>query len=229
MAKKETVVEKKKRKKLAPPPEGIFVVAVNTLKFFENNPKKFTSKQFGRLLRSIKEEGILEPLMVNKLTNTVLNGNQRLKGAMQLGITEVKVQYMNVEEADEGYFVAIFNKTLADQDDDAMAVILKKYEEQSDLIKDFLADYEESVKKQMAGQTSEYEIVREIDESYNYVCFVTKKSVDHINIETFFNLSRVYDPHKSKLIGMGRIVDGEALNRLINLAVAQGYKNINEL
>lgn len=207
---------------------GIHTVKVNVLKFFENNPKKFTLKQFSRLLKSVKKEGILEPLTVNKKTMTVLNGNQRLKVAMQLGLTEVPVQYMDVEEKDEGYFVAIFNKTLAEQDDDAFRELLKKYEN-DDLIKDFLADYEQAKNKAMAGQTTEYEIVREIDESYNYVVFVTKKSVDHINIEKFFNLSRVYDPHKSKLIGMGRIVDGEALNKIINLAVSQGYKNINEL
>lgn len=224
MAKKET----KETKAKSVMTTVIEFVAVNTLKFFENNPKKFTSKQFGRLLRSIKAEGILEPLTVNKKTMTVLNGNQRLKCAMQLGMTEVPVRFITVDEKDEGYFIAIFNKTLAEQDDDAFRELLKKYED-NDLIKDFLADYEEAKNKAMAGATSEYEIVREIDESYNYVCFVTKKSVDHINIETFFNLSRVYDPHKSKLIGMGRIVDGEALNRLINLAVAQGYKNINEL
>ena len=209
-------------------PKGVQMLKVNSLKFFENNPKKFTSKQFGRLLKSIKKEGILEPLTVNKKTMTVLNGNQRLKAAMQLGILEVPVLYMNVDEKDEGYFVAIFNKTLAEQDDTAFRELLKKYEN-DDLIKDFLGDYDELVKKSMSGQTSEYEIVREIDESYNYVVFVTKKNVDHINVETFFNLSRVYDPHKSKLIGMGRIVDGNALNKLINLAVAQGYKNINEL
>lgn len=217
MAKKETVLSGEVQQ-----------VEVNTLKFFENNPKKFTSKQFGRLLRSVKAEGIVEALLVNKKTMTVLNGNQRLKVAMQLGLTTVPVIFRNYDEKDEGRIIAILNKTLAEQDDVAFRELLKKYEN-DDLIKDFLADYEEAVKKQMAGATSEYQIVKEIDESYNYVAFVTKKSVDHINIETFFNLSRVYDPHKSKLIGMGRIVDGSALNKLINLAVAQGYKNINEL
>lgn len=208
--------------------EGLHIAQVNTLKFFENNPKKFTSKQFGRLLKSIKKEGILEPITVNKKTMTVLNGNQRLKVAMQLGIKELQVRYLNVDPKDEGYFIAIFNKTLAEQDDDAFKELLKKYEN-DDLIKDFLADYESAVQKQMDGVTAEYQIVREIDESYNYVVFVTKKNVDHINIETFFNLARVYDPHKSKMIGMGRIIDGEALNRLISLASAQGYKNVNEL
>ena len=204
------------------------MVPVTSLKFFENNPKKFTSKQFGRLLKSIKAEGLLEPITVNKKTGTVLNGNQRLKAVMQLGMKEAPVLYMDVEEADEGRFVAIFNKTLAEQDDEAMRVLLKKYEN-DDLVKDFLSDYAEATKSAMAGATSEFEIVREVDESYDYITFVSKKTVDHLNITTFFNLGRVYDPHKSKLIGMGRVLDGQALLKLIELANRHGIKNVHEI
>lgn len=225
MSKKETKVADVLKKKVA---SVMKIVAVNTLKFFENNPKKFTSKQFGRLLRNVKSEGIIQPLTVNKRTMTVLDGNQRLKVAMQLGIQEVEVQFIDIEPADEGKFIAYFNKTRADYDDDAFRALLKKYEN-DDFIKELLSDYEEKVDKLMSGATSEYEIVSEVDETYNYVVFVNKKAVDHLNVETFFNMGRVYDPHKSKLIGMGRVISGDALNRLINLAVAQGYKNINEL
>lgn len=208
--------------------KGIERVPVNSLKFFENNPKKFTSKQFGRLLRSVKREGVLQPLTVNKKTMTVLDGNQRLKVVMQLGIKEVDVHYLNVDPKDEGKFIAYFNKTRADIDDEAFHDLLKKYES-DDYIKELLSDYSDAVSKMMSGQTSEYEIVKEVDEEYDYVVFITKKSIDYLNMETFFGLGKVYDPHKSKLVGMGRVIDGVKLSKLINLAVSQGYKNIDEL
>lgn len=206
----------------------IVMADLSSIKFFEKNPKKFTSKQYGRLLNSIKREGILQPLTVNKKTNRVLDGNQRLKCAMQLLLKEVPVHYINVSEADEPKFIAYFNKTRADFDDEMFKELLKQYES-DDYFKELLTDYKENISNQFQQLNPEFQIVAEVDEQYHYVMFVTKKSVDHLNIETFFNLRKVYDPHKNKLIGMGRVIDGEALNRLIEIATKHGYKNISEI
>lgn len=209
-------------------PKTVEYVLTNSINFFENNPKSFSSKQFNRLLKSVKVEGILQPLFVNKISNTVLDGNQRLKVAMQLALETVPVIFLNIEKKDEGRIVAIFNNTQMEKDPDAMFNLLKKYDTDP-LIMDYLKDYAEKVKNSLEGITSEFSIVREVDESYDYIVFVTKKSVDFLQLQTFFSLDNVYDQYKNKVIGLGRVVDADILAKLVDLALKNGIKNIDEL
>lgn len=50
---------------------------------------------------SIREFGILEPLIVNGGTMQVRSGNQRLKAAIELGLDEVPVLWVDPEDSDE--------------------------------------------------------------------------------------------------------------------------------
>lgn len=208
--------------------EALETVPVSALRLFDGNPKKFTSQKYKLLVASIKERGILQPLVVNRKTMTVLDGNQRMKAAMQLGLKEVQVVFGDYDEADEPILVAMFNETRFAIDEDGMYSILNKY--QSDAwVQVALEQYQRMANEGQSKQPVEFEVVKNVDESYDYVVFLTKKSVDFLNMQTFFNLRNVYDMHKEKQIGLGRVVDGEALSKLISFAVASGYKNIDEL
>lgn len=203
-------------------------VAVSKIKFFADNPKKFTSKQYKRLLDSIKDIGIQEAVLVNKRTMTVLNGNQRLKASMQLGFKTIPVLFTDIEPEDEARYLVHLNKTLADQDDDGFRALIAKYPDDL-FLKALLADYDAGLKKLNQSSSAEFDIVKEVDESYEYLMFITKKSVDYLNVETFFNMSKVYDQHKQKLIGQGRVLDAQLLTRLISFAVSHGVKNVKDL
>lgn len=206
------------------------MVPVSQLHFFEGNPKKFTSKQFKKLLVSIKDIGIVEPLTVNRETGTVLNGNQRMKAAMQLEIRDVPVRYVNYSPAEEAKILIHLNETLAEKDEAAMQKLMGMYPEDA-FIQEMAREYAEALGSLGgAGSSSaEFAIVKEVDEKYDYIVFVTNKSVDYLNIETFFNLDKVYDQHKQKLIGKGRVVLGDQLSKLIAFVAERGIKNINEL
>lgn len=203
-------------------------VEISKLKFFEGNPKKFKSRTFGLLVKSIKEIGIQEPILVNIRTNVVVNGNQRLKAAMQLGHKEIKVLWCELTDEEEGLILAHLNGTLAERDEDAYYALLQKYQN-SDFVKDLLKNYATAVKNMHKAMSPEFEIVREVDESYDYLVFISKRGIDYANLETFFNLSRVYDPHKERLIGQGRVVDADILMKLIQVASKHGIKNASEL
>ena len=203
-------------------------VAVNTLKFFEGNPKKFKSKTFARLVASIKEIGVQEPIYVNVNTNTVINGNQRLKACMQLGIKNVKVIWCDIDPKDEAKVLVHLNKTLAEYDEDGFYSIMQKYQDDP-FMKDLLKDYAVAVKNMQKNNMPEFEIVREVDESYDYMMFIAKRGIDYSHLETFFNLGQVFDPHRERLIGMGRVVDAEILIKLIQVAYKQGIKNATDL
>lgn len=201
---------------------------VSELKFFENNPKRFKSKTFSRLLKSVKEIGIKEPLLVNIQTKTVLNGNQRLKVAMQLGLKEVPVIWTNYDKEDEAKILIHLNKTLAEQDEDVMFMLMQKYPDDV-FIKDMMKDFDKFVKSVSQSMSSEYEISKDVDESYNYIVFISNKGVDYLHLETFFNLDRVYDQHKEKFIGQGRVIDAENLIKLLGFVSNYGIKNLKDL
>ncbi len=105
--------------------KGTVFVPVSDLGFFDNNPKKFESKQYKKLLESIKKNGIRENLLVNKTTMTILNGNQRFKVSLQLGIKEVPVTFLEIPEKDEGKVLVELNECLTAKDDKAMEELIK--------------------------------------------------------------------------------------------------------
>jgi len=206
----------------------IVLVSVKELKMFSNNPKKFKSKIFSRLLDSIKKFGIQTPLIVSKRTRTVIDGNQRLKAAIQLGIKDVPVKYIDLEPDDEALMLIHLNTTLAERDEQGLYELAQKYKNDK-YIADILKDFAVTVKNINKSMSPEFEIVREIDESYDYIVFISKRSVDYLNFETFFNLQQMYDPQKEALIGKGRVVDGALLSRLIDIAHEKGIKNSRDL
>ncbi len=96
-------------------------------------------------------------------------------------------------------------------------------------MKMFLDDYDKFKKDTANEYNSEFQIVKEVDESYNYVVFISKKDVDFLNIETFFNLEKVYDLHRERNIGLGRAISADQLLKLISFVNTKGLKNIDEI
>jgi len=84
-------------------PLQIEYVAIRDLKLAEYNPKKFDSKQFKNLGTSVKVHGWIAPLVVNKRTGNVIDGNQRLKNEIKKGNfdAQVPVVYLDVDEETE--------------------------------------------------------------------------------------------------------------------------------
>jgi ParB-like chromosome segregation protein Spo0J len=53
------------------------------------------------LRASIEANGIVEPLVVNKRTGRLISGHRRYHGAKALGLTEVPVRYLDLDDLDE--------------------------------------------------------------------------------------------------------------------------------
>lgn len=65
------------------------------------NPRKITDEELSGLKESIKKFGFVEPLIVNKRTNTLVGGHQRLKAAEALGFLEIPVTEVDLSLAEE--------------------------------------------------------------------------------------------------------------------------------
>lgn len=57
-----------------------------------------TPENFNNIKWSIENEGIIEPLLVNKKTKEIISGNLRYQVALELGIKEVPVLFQDVEQ-----------------------------------------------------------------------------------------------------------------------------------
>ncbi|RLF27571.1 MAG: DNA modification methylase, partial [Thermoplasmata archaeon] len=65
------------------------------------NPREISDKALEGLTASIREFGLVEPLVWNKRTKRLVAGHQRLKALQKLGATEAEVVVVDLPESRE--------------------------------------------------------------------------------------------------------------------------------
>ena len=70
-------------------------VNINDLILPEYNPRTITEEEMQKLQDSINEFGYISPIIVNKVNNHIIGGNQRAKALKQLGYVEIDVIFIN--------------------------------------------------------------------------------------------------------------------------------------
>lgn len=90
-------------------------IKISDLKFFPGNPRKFTDEMMERLVKSIREFGFVEPLVINNL-NEVIGGNHRLKAAAIVGLEEVPCHRVNLDKIKEKILNIALNRIHGDFD-----------------------------------------------------------------------------------------------------------------
>ena len=77
------------------------------------NPRKISKENLERLKKSIKEFGLVDPLVWNERTNRLIGGHQRLKILMEEGVKEVEVSVVNLpEDKEKALNIALNNPNL---------------------------------------------------------------------------------------------------------------------
>lgn len=103
----------------------IVYVPIDELRPAEYNPRQLTDKQYDDLRRSIERFGLVDPIIVNgaeNRKNVVIGGHQRLKIAKDLGIKEVPVVYVNIQDIEKEKELNLrLNKNLGEWDWDMLA------------------------------------------------------------------------------------------------------------
>jgi len=103
-------------------------VKTEKLQFAPYNPRRMSDEMYEKLKRSIEEFGYIEPVIVNKRNMRVVGGNQRLKVLKDLGIDEVEVVYVDLDEEQERALNLALNKISGDWDYDALKEVLSSIE-----------------------------------------------------------------------------------------------------
>ena len=73
-------------------------ISIGRLKPSPYNPRLMPQAAMGKLTRSIREFGFVEPLVVRKQDHSVIGGHQRLEAAKALGMKKVPVVYVDITE-----------------------------------------------------------------------------------------------------------------------------------
>lgn len=74
------------------------IVNINDLISPDYNPRRITEKEKEKLKQSITEFDYIEPIIVNRVNNHIIGGNQRYSVLKELGYEEIEVVYIDEED-----------------------------------------------------------------------------------------------------------------------------------
>lgn len=100
---------------------------VKDLLFYKGNPRFMSEDVLLRLEKSIKEFGVVEPLVINT-KNEVIGGNQRLKTLQNLGIEEVDVVVVDLPKSKEKALNIALNKIIGEFDEKLLKTFIEDIE-----------------------------------------------------------------------------------------------------
>ena len=88
-------------------------------------------EEYQAIERSLKRHGLVQPVVWNCRTNTVVSGHQRLTVLEAQGETEVTVSVVDLDDIQEKELNVALNKITGEWDDDKLSVILNELGEEA--------------------------------------------------------------------------------------------------
>ena len=110
----------------------IIEVPTSELRLSEYNPRVIEKHDFNALIRSIKEFGIVEPIVAN-CNNQIIGGHQRLRACQELGITSIPVFFVDIGKEKEKILNLALNRIHGDWDEQKLSEIIYDLENQPDI------------------------------------------------------------------------------------------------
>lgn len=87
------------------------------------NPRKISAEDFEVLQESLKELGVVKPIIVNKDNNVIIAGHQRTKAMMAIGLKKCPAYFIrDINIADEIRFNQLHNKCEYEIDDEMPSI-----------------------------------------------------------------------------------------------------------
>ena len=172
----------------------IVYVPINKLKPSEYNPRRWNQDQINSLTESVRRFGLVDPIVVNNAEGreeVVIGGHFRLKVAKDLGLKEVPVVYIHLDNLEKEKELNVrLNKNLGEFD----FGLLKSFGE------DFLSDTGFS-----SEEIDEIFTIEPTEEHFNLEDELKKLKIDKIEIKK----GDIYELDGSKLMCGDSTVDGE--------------------
>jgi ParB family chromosome partitioning protein len=110
-------------------------IKIEELKFAEYNPRKISEKEKENLKKSIKEFGLVNPIIINnneERKNIVISGHQRITVAKEIGIKEVPIIKVDLNETREKILNIALNKISGEFDEDKLISTLETINDENE-------------------------------------------------------------------------------------------------
>ncbi len=190
----------------------VIQVNLEDLKPAEYNPRALTRKEAADLEASIKEFGMVEPILVNSAEerkNIIIGGHQRFYICKKLGHETIPVVYINIaDETKERELNLRLNKNLGHWDMDMLA----NFEDELLERVGFTRLEIDTMFKGGADIPAEIEFATELLEEHNYIVVAFDNKLDWQVAQDKLGLKTVqsnYSNVASK--GLGRVIKGKDL------------------
>ena len=188
---------------------------LSEIKPYKKNAKKHDETQIKNVMQSIKEFGVVQPIVVDR-NNTIIIGHCRYEAMKRLGYDElqedwVKVVDLSEEEAEK---LRLLDNKL-NESEWSLDLLLDSIQniDFSDYMLDWdIKDFEEKEKEKEKREKVFEEMQLKSFEHYDYIVFVFDNQIDWLNMVNEFGLKKVNAGYGTvKKIGLGRVVKGEKL------------------
>lgn len=200
----------------APDDYEVEMVPLEDLKGASWNPRSISAKAMEKLKASIRDFGLPQPVIVNRRSEQIVGGHQRVEAVRQLGWEKVPVTYVDLSDDEERALnIALNNAELAGEwDMEKLAQVIADIADQEmrkatgfdqrkidQLLEDLLKDEEEEI-------APIYPLTPRFLESYDYVVIFTTHETDWANLQTMLGLQQEQS-YKNSKVGLGRVVPFE--------------------
>lgn len=177
------------------------------------NPRKISPKALKGLQNSLNEFGVVQPLVWNQRTRTLVSGHQRLRALQAAGEKDAPVVVVDLDLKKEKILNVTLNnpKIEGEFTDDLNAILVDIQKQMPALYRDLRMDALEHAEKKDRDVKGEIEFTEELMESHNYVVLYFDNEIDWIQLQSLYPLPRVkaLDSKKGfEKIGIGRVVRG---------------------
>lgn len=88
------------------------------------NPRRMSEHDGQNLIRSLKDYGVIENVVVNQRSGNIVSGHMRVLSAVKAGIATVPVHYIDVDDVTERQINLTMNRTRGEFDDQGLAEML---------------------------------------------------------------------------------------------------------
>lgn len=194
------------------------LVPVDQIAVAQYNPRRALRPgdvEYEKLKKSIEEFGLVEDLVWNERTGTLVGGHQRLAVLKEKGVKEVEVNVVDLDEKRERALNIALNKITGEWDKDKLKEIIVELDDgEFDIeMTGFLEpEIEELIREEIKEMPKNFpEMELQAFEHYDYVVLLFQNSMDFLAAVERLGLKKVEfnAGAKARKVGVGRAIDGK--------------------
>jgi ParB-like chromosome segregation protein Spo0J len=178
----------------------IVYIAISALNPAEYNPRFMSDTEMAKLKRTLMDDGMVEPIVVNK-DMTIIGGHQRVKGAKELGWTEVPCVVLDISKEKEKLLNLKLNKISGEWDYNKLYDILITFEGDDIVLSGFDTDEVKKIKDLLDASSGEIDLAGDFDDKIKQVEIRVFVTPDHPQLESIrYSVKKVKEEYPDIII-----------------------------